>query len=531
MNRKVTVKANQYYDSVRLMQTAGKIRREPGVSEAMLMMATENNKRLLEIAGLLTPEAAAAGPNDLVIAIVGEGGAVAEGNAVAKGDAITAAMQAAEAMLNESVGSSEQLTYRTLDSAVSALPTANMALISVPGDYAAAEARRALEHGLHVMLFSDNVALEEEVSLKRLARQKGLLLMGPDCGTAIINGAGLGFANAVRRGSIGIVGASGTGIQAISALVDRHGAGISHAIGVGGRDLSPAVGGMTMLDSIDLLEADAQTRVIILTSKPPDQQVAQTILRRAARCAKPVVVNFLGGEGAAMAAATAAGLTAAATLEEAALAAVRLATGAAAQAGEDNIEQLAQAEAAKLAAPQRYLRGLYAGGTLCYEAMLVLQEYIGDVYANIPLRPALRLADPARSQRHTCIDLGEDQFTQGRPHPMIDATLRAQRLLQEAQDPETALLLLDIVLGYGADPDPAGSLAPALHQAKAHAAAAGRALPIITSVCGVQNDPQNLEQQEKILRQSGVIVMPSNAQAARLAGRIIQLAGYDEVRS
>lgn len=519
MNTKIVIKTNQYYDSVRLMQTAEKLRREDGVEEAMLMMATDNNKRLLEIAGLLTPDASAATPNDLLIAVVAGNEALA-----------AAAIRAAEAMLNESVGSNANLTYRTLDSAMSAAPAGNLALISVPGSYAASEARRALERGLHVMIFSDNVSLQDEVSLKQLAREKGLLLMGPDCGTAIVNGAGLGFANAVRRGPVGIVGAAGTGIQAICALVDRQGLGVSHAIGTGGRDLSPAVGGITMLDGIDLLEADPDTAVLVLVSKPPDPQVAQTVLQRAARCSKPVVVNFLGGDPAAI---TAAGLTAAGTLEDAALAAVRLAGGnrSTMHTAEDNVEQIAQEEAAKLAQGQKYLRGVYAGGTLCYEAMLVLQDELGAIHANIALRPELRLENPWRSVQNSCVDLGEDEFTQGRAHPMIDATLRAQRLLAEAQDPETAVLLLDIVLGYGADPDPAGSLAPALRRARAIAETAGRYLAIVASVCGTEKDPQNLQQQEQTLRDSGVIVMSSNVQASKLAGRIVRLAGHNEVRA
>lgn len=515
MNKNIVIKTNQYYDSVRLMQTAEKIRQQTGVLEAMLMMATDNNKRLLEIAGLLDANAATATPNDLIIALVAESEAVGQ-----------EAMKSAEIMLNKGVGNTAQLTYRTLDSAMGATPAGSLALISIPGNYAASEARRALELGLHVMVFSDNVSLEEEVSLKHLAHGKGLLMMGPDCGTAIINGAGLGFANAVRRGSIGIVGASGTGIQAISTLIDRQGAGISHAIGTGGRDLSPAVGGITMLAGIELLEADPDTAILVLTSKPPDATVAQTVLQRAARCSKPVIINFLGGDAAAV---TVAGLTAAITLEDAALTAVRLATGQdpLQNRPEDKIDQIALQEVSQLSAGQKYVRGVYAGGTLCYEAMLILREHLGPIYANIPLLPQWRLEDSWHSFRHSCVDLGEDEFTAGRAHPMLDATLRAQRLLMESQDAEVAVLLLDIVLGYGADPDPAGSLARAIAGAKANAASDGRHLPIIASVCGTEGDPQNLIEQEKKLRELGVIVMPSNAQASRLAAQVCKLASQN----
>jgi len=510
MNTKIVIKPHEYYDSVRLMQTAEMIRRDEGVEETILIMATDSNKRLLDVAGLLTDEVGRARPDDLIIAIV-----------AADEDIVEVAMRKAEQLLKERAVSSAQLTYRTMDSALAAVPDSNLALISVPGEYAAAEARRALERGLNVMVFSDNVPLDEEVSLKQLARERGALLMGPDCGTAIINGVGLGFANVVRRGPVGIVGASGTGIQEITVLIDSQGVGISHAIGTGGRDLSPAVGGLTMLDGLELLGADPATEVIVLTSKPPDPQVSRTVLQAAAQCGKPVVVNFLGGDPRLVADT---GATPAATLADAAGEAVRLVTGQAPdlmlQAAE--IERLAAEEAGRFGPQQKYIRGLFSGGTLCYEAMLILKDNLGNIYSNIPLQPELRLNDAWTSYQHTLVDLGEDEFTQGRAHPMIDSTLRVQRLLNEAQDPELAVLLLDIVLGYGAHDDPAGSLAQAIKQAKTKASEAGRHLAVIASVCGTAQDPQNLDQQQQTLRDVGVTVMASNAQASQLATGIIE---------
>ena len=374
MSKRVVVRKHEYYDSVRLMKISEAVRREPGVSEAILMMATDNNKKLLSAAGLLIDRAASAAADDLVVAIVAGTEKAAE-----------LALEKATQLLVQRAAAASDYLHRTLESALAGDAAINLAFISVPGQHAAAEARRALENDLHVMVFSDNVTIEEEVELKRLARDKGLLLMGPDCGTAIIAGKGLGFANNTAPGPVGIVGASGTGIQEICVQLDRNGVGISHAIGTGGRDLKQAVGGITMLMGIDLLEADPATRVIILTSKPPSADVAGHILQRAARCAKPVVVNFLGGDPAP---AVEAGILTATTLEQAARLAIEVldlrATGA---AGFSDAELAAAAcgQAERFAPSQRFVRGLFSGGTLCYESLLSLQESIGGVYSNIAL--------------------------------------------------------------------------------------------------------------------------------------------------
>ena len=515
MSRRVVIRSHEYYDSVRLMQVSESVRKLDGVQEAILMMATVNNKKLLDVAGLLTPEITDAAPDDLVLAIVADDDAAAD-----------SALEQAEQMLSKGSAGASDYVHRTLDSALQMLPDANVAVISVPGEYAAAEAQRALERDLHVMLFSDNVSVEDEVSLKELAQERGLLLMGPDCGTAIVNGVGLGFANVVRRGNVGMVGASGTGIQEISVLLHQLGCGISHALGTGGRDLKSAVGGTSMLMGIEMLEQDEATRVIVLTSKPPDPQVAQNVLERAARCSKPVIVNFLGGDPRSI---EAAGLLAASTLEEAALRAAELAgcaqnEGDRAQ-GESDWQATAEREAEKFASGQVYVRGLYSGGTLCYEAMLIMRETLGDIYSNVPLETRLRLDDAWSSRRHTVVDLGDDEFTVGRAHPMIDPTLRNRRVLQEGRDPSTAVLLLDVVLGYGSHDNPAGSLAEAVSKARTSTQAEGRHLCVIASVCGTEDDPQRRSEQVQILKDAGVLVAPSNAQAARLASAIIGAIG------
>jgi FdrA protein len=511
MVTKVQIRVHEYHDSVRLMQVSERVRREDGVQETILMMGTNNNKKILATAGFRDAEVEAAAANDLVVAIVAD-----------SEDAAERALEKANALLMQRAAAAPN-TYRSVETALSAMPNANLVLISIPGEYAAAEARRALERGLHVMLFSDNVAIEDELELKKLARASGLLVMGPDCGTAIIGQARLGFANVVKQGAIGIVGASGTGIQELSVLLHRRGLGISHAIGTGGRDLDAVVGGITMLAAIDHLEADDSTEIIVLTSKPPNPEVAKRVLESAARCSKPVVVNFLGGDPAMI---IDAGLTSAATLEDAANEVWRLTQDDTSQSSvvdmtEAELQSLATEEAQRLRPEQLYLRGLFSGGTLCYEAMLILQEAIGDVYSNIPLNKSYLLSDPSQSRENTLLDLGDDEFTQGRAHPMIDPALRNQRLLQEAEDSETGVILLDIVLGFGAHANPAEGLVSAIQESRQQAEKGNRHFVVVASVCGTEEDPQQRSTQEKLLSDAGVLVANSNAEASRLAGAII----------
>jgi succinyl-CoA synthetase alpha subunit len=476
-------------------------------------MATAGNLALLREAGL-APGDVDAGANDLLVALEGEDEA-----------ALAAALAAAEAELSRAPaapdgGGLRRVPPRSIEMALGELPTANLALISTPGEYAAAEAMKALRLGLDVMLFSDNVALADEIELKTYAREHDLLVMGPDCGTAILSGIPLGFANAVRRGDIGAVAASGTGLQQVTCLIDRWGQGISQAIGTGGHDLRAEVGGITMLQGLSALAADPGTRVVVLISKPPDPAIAERVLAAAEAAGKPIVVNFLGADPGTV---RRPNVHPVRTLEDAASLAVALTGGARPDAAEA-IAARASAEVSAategLAPGQRYVRGLYSGGTFCYEALLLLSESFGGVASNTPLEPERMLADVWRSERHTVLDLGDDAFTRGRPHPMIDQTLRKERILQEAADPEVAVILFDLVLGHGAHPDPARELAAALEHARDLAAAAGRQVALVGSVCGTAGDPQDLAHQEAVLREAGVLLAESNAQAVRLAAAI-----------
>ncbi|HHZ75729.1 MAG TPA: acyl-CoA synthetase FdrA [Rhodospirillales bacterium] len=501
---------NTYRDSVALMQVSAKINELTGITQASLIMATATNLELLQEAGLIetVPEA---GNNDLLLALEGE-----------NESALQEAVVTAESKLHEMASGIiereiRKEPLRSIEMALDAFPDANLALISCPGEYATAEALKALNLGLDVMLFSDNISEEDEIFLKKNAETEGLLMMGPDCGTAIVNGVPLGFANNVKKGSIGIVAASGTGLQQVSCLIDRWGGGISQAIGTGGRDLSTKVGGSTMIAGIDALAADSNTKVIVLISKPPSQDVAFKVLERAAKTDKPVVVNFLGSTVEVPAGAE---VTEAKTLEAAAHAAVRL-TGIDVQTPARHLVTTGELATLtnRLSGSQKYVRGLYSGGTFSYEAMILLTEMLGPIHSAAPLASEQKLDDPWQSREHTVLDLGGDVFTRGRPHPMIDHRLRNERILQEAMDPETAVILLDIVLGFGSHENPAEDLAVAISEARR---ATTTNEPIfIGFVCGTKNDPQNLEKQETMMSEVGVLLMESNAQAARLAGDMI----------
>jgi FdrA protein len=496
------IRRGAYYDSVVLMQLQAALSQLPGVQNVGVMMGTPANKALLAQSGLLTPEGESAAPDDLIITVLGKTADDSQ-NALAQVDSL---------LVKRSAANEADYLPQSLSAANKALPTAQWVLVSVPGRYAAGVARDALAMGKHVFLYSDNVALADEIELKQIATEKGLLVMGPDCGTAIINGVGLGFANRVRRGLIGVVGASGTGLQQVTSRIHQLGAGISHAIGTGGRDLKAEIGALTTRQALSLLANDPQTQVIVLISKPPAPAVAHELLLLARTIPKPVVVNFIGyqptenevNDGS---------VWFARTLDGAAQLAVNL------------LNPTASVVEPPIPTTARYLRGLFSGGTLAYEALLILQDYLPSVYSNAPLDKRYRLPNSLVSQEHTILDLGEDEFTVGRLHPMMDNTLRLQRLAQEAADPQNGLILLDVVLGDGAHPNPASEIAPAIEKAKETARVAGRDLPVVVMVCGTDEDPQNMSEQIAMLEAAGAQVFTNNETAARFVGEIGQKLG------
>ncbi len=512
------IKTGAYFDSVTLMIVGRELSAKPGVNDAAVVMGTAENLAILKSSGLLCPELAKAGDTDLLISVK-----------TADEESAVAALTEAEFLLKSMRKRSKQdASYapKSLESALQVLPGANMAMISVAGRYAGEVAMKALRRGLHVMLFSDNVSIETEVALKTFAQSQGLLVMGPDCGTAIINGVPLAFANAVSRGEIGIVAAAGTGLQEVSSIISNEGAGISQAIGTGGRDVKKDVGGIMFLEGLRALAEDEATKVIVLISKPPHETVIKKLGAAAHAVHKSVVAMFLGADAKTVAGY---GMTAAVTLEEAALLAVALSQGKTVESvrhrlkgHDDELNEKAAEEIGRFGKTQKYVRGLFSGGTFCGEAQVIFRGLLREVYSNAPLAPYQALADAWKSQGHTVVDLGEDAFTVGRPHPMIDFSLRNRRIQDEAKDPETAVILLDVVLGYGSNMDPAGELVPAITAARKTAADAGRHLSFVCSVTGTEKDPQVRSQVEQRLRDAGAVVLPTNAAAARFTGRIAQ---------
>jgi FdrA protein len=481
-----------YLDSVALMRLSRELSGLPGVEEAALMVGTLSNKEILDEAGLLADEGRQAAAGDLVIAL-----------RAATLEAGEAALAEAEALLGRSAARGQEAARwrpHSLAAACEALPDAGVALISVPGVFAATEARKALRRGLHVLLFSDNVPLAEECALKEEARRRGLLLMGPDCGTALISGTPLAFANRVRRGSVGIVSASGTGLQEVSSLIDRGGGGVSHGIGVGSRDLSEAVGGAMTLMAIDALDEAPETEHVVLLSKPPAPSAAHRVLERIAESRKPHTVCFLGLEEVEIPANVCWAPTLTAAAERALGIAIAL---------PDTLSRAAGEATAALPAGRRRIRGLFCGGTLCAEAQAVLRRAGEPVGSNVPVPGALA-RDENRSA-HRLIDLGADEYTRGRPHPMLEPAARNDALVQSLAAADTAAVLIDVVIGVGAHPDPAGAVADIVADTR------GARPVVVASVCGTEADPQVHSAQVAKLEAAGVLVAPSNARAAEIA--------------
>jgi FdrA protein len=512
ITRNVILK-NRYYDSVVLMNAAGRIKSASFIREASLMMGTDANKELLKTINLLTEEGNSAGAGDLILSLqIEEGGDTEE--------CVRQALQLMEETLSQRTATGDdEYNPRSLRGAEDLLPGINLAVVSIPGEHVEYTANELLVRGIHIMLFSDNVPVETEVSLKKKAEKLGLLVMGPDCGTVLIHGKSLGFANKVRRGDIGIVAAAGTGVQEVSTLIHRMNGGISHAIGTGGRDLSKDVGGITMKMGIRTLLNDPATEVLVLISKPPHPDVEKEIYRMLEFTTKPVVVNFLGSTEPGL---THENILFAKTLEEAALLSMKM-TGVEPSLIEPDIPESAlENEISRLADSQKYLRGLYSGGTLANETRLILEWEGLFIKSNLHKDPEHQLKNPFVSEGNTIVDMGDDVFTKGAPHPMIDSTKRIARIIKEAEDPETAVILLDLVLGYGAHPDPAPEIADAVIKARQIAKPGGRHIIFAASVCGVPGDPQNSDRQKKILEDAGVIIFPSNASATRFIAKIMK---------
>lgn len=506
---RVSLFRDTYLDSIVQLSGTRTMRAVDGVGWASAAMATPGNLDTLSAEGFDPADWDGAGAGDLFIAVRGE-----SDDAVA--EAVAAGEQAmfAQGSSTPGAGGDAARTARTVAQACELAPDSSVAVVSVPGDYAALEAHQALTAGLHVLLFSDNVPVETEVELKERAAGLGLLVMGPGAGTAMLGGTCLGFANVTTPGPVAVVAAAGTGAQEAMSLLDRWGVGVSHVIGLGGRDLSAGVGGIMARAALSALRDDDATEVVLLVSKPPDVEVARSVL--AAAAGKPVVAALIGLDPGAIDVGD--GVRLAGSLETGVVRALA-ALGRTAPDPTAGLREAVTAAVAELPAGRTQLRGLYSGGTLCYESLVILAGALGDVYSNTPVDKALGLPAPAGA--HTCLDLGEEEYTQGRPHPMIDPEARIEMLRAAGADPDVAVIVLDVVLGHGSHPDPAGQLAPVCADIIAGAGAGGPGPRIVVYVLGTDRDPQGFDAQRRVFTEAGCVVTDTAARAALAAAAIV----------
>ncbi|MCL2000247.1 MAG: hypothetical protein FWG74_02330 [Planctomycetes bacterium] len=502
------VRENSYRDSILLMAISTQTARECGVAAVSAMMATDRNKELFTTSGLMTPEIAAAKANDLAIAIKGEAEATKQAAAMV--------LRLLDTGLTPRPGGENGRSEepKTIPAAKKTVPGLNLSLIAVAGDYARYEASLALAEGMDVMLYSDNISLSDELALKKLARRKGLLVMGPDCGTAIVDGTPLAFANRVARGPVGIVAASGTGLQEVSCLLHRLGVGINHAYGVGGRDLTDEIGGLSAFAAIGRLAGDPATKALVILGKPPGRETRQRILERCRAFDRPVFVHYAGISD--YAAEIAAGLHPARDMTDLAeMAARHFRPGVI-------LDEVADVRGPPVSIRTGYVCGIFGGGTLCQEAAEICGGLLsGPKASNLKIEGFTRISGKDRFSGHVFLDLGDDEFTVGRPHPMMAPDLKMDRLVETLLNPEAAVVLMDMVIGYGSHSEQAQLTAAALERAKRESGGTSAGKLVVASVCGVEEDKPSRSSQVDILKKAGVMVLPSNALAARWAARTV----------
>ena len=515
LQKRTVIRTNAYYDSVTLMRISSQAEKLEGVTQVMVGMGTQLNKEALDKVGLLSSEAEKAEPNDLMLGVEAE-------DRVSLDDVFEAIDKLISSRSRSEIKVKEK-SYGTIEEAVLKEGGFNLAVISIPGAYAAREAKHALNNGIHVFLFSDNVSIEQERELKSIAQDKGLLMMGADCGTAIINGIPLGFANRVRRGNVGIIGASGTGTQQVTTLLHELGAGVSQVIGTGGRDMSSYIGGKMTLAALDALQKDEATEVIVIISKPPSPEVAESLLRKAGEIDKVIILCLMGAKPYTM---LKENTVQCFNLEETALKAAEASLGRKVYLEEEQYNHIPVESFKSIrSVKQKYIRALYGGGTLCDEAMMLFRKGNIPMYSNIPLNENEALKDINKSIGNTFLDMGEDYFTRGKPHPMIEPSLRNKRLMEEAMDEETAVILVDVELGHGCHRNPAGVVADCADEINKRLYKTGRSILWIAAVVGTDMDPQNMEEQLDRLKKSGFVVFKSNIRAASLAAEFVQEGG------
>ena len=512
MHQLSKVKKAQYFDSVVLMNVTERLKETDGIIDALVVMATANNKKILTELDMLSPEASSASANDLVVTVHAEDYNLGKN-----------ALDQLESYFSQKPQEHSSDYFPTLESARSVKPSANLALISVSGEFAGDVARKALSQELHTIIFSDHVTLEEEAALKRLGTEHGLLVMGPDCGVCNLQGTAFVLASIANPGPVGAVGATGSGLQELSVLINRAGGGISQFIGTGGHDLHPQVGAQTMRTGLALLDNDPATQVIVLIGKAPTPEITTMLCGDIHNCSKPVIACFLGAEPEDW---LNAGAYFAPTMEAASRCAMVLSSDSNALDSTEiytrlkEIKQLAGDLRTGLSADQRYLRGIYGAGTFVAQAQVILQELVSPIYSNVPFGTGIALPNLEKSIQHSLLDIGDETFTLGRAHPVIDPLPYKLQLLKETRDDETAVIIMDVTLGPAMHPNPARYISDAFHEALSRNKIQHRPI-VIASITGTRQDPQNADEQARILKEAGIIVLQSSAEAAILAGLII----------
>lgn len=498
-----SIKKNEYYDSVTLMVLSKKIAAISGVEEAAVMMGTDHNKELMFNSGILDSEKKKeASANDLIVGIKAE-----------NQDVIQEVLKVIESEFSEKKQGStkgKENKFKNVEKAIEGVPDLNFAVVSIPGRFAKNEVMKCLRNNLNVLLFSDNVSYEDELQLKEYAREKKLLMMGPDCGTAIVNGVALGFANEMERGDIGLVGASGTGLQEVLSIIDHFNCGISQVLGTGGRDLKESIGAIMMLEGLEMLENDVNTNIIGIIAKASSRSSTLKLIERVKDFKKPVIACILGEDPKLFEGTNIEFID---NLQD---------TGI-------RVSSLSKKESLKLEKVEgirkennrkgKYLRALYSGGTLAYEAVLKMKDSLKDVYSNLEGEGVKILQNYEESQMHTILDMGDDYFTNGTPHPMIDPTLRSMRLKKEILDPETGVISLDCILGYGSHQDPAQEIISVIEEMRSKVE-----IPtVVVSLCGTKRDYQGYEKSVKTLEEAGIIVARTNVQAVEICLELLEV--------
>jgi succinyl-CoA synthetase alpha subunit len=501
---RTVVKKGSYHDSVVLMLLTNQISTVEGVRKVSIMMATPANKDIFKQSGLDTEELMESTANDMVVVADVEDDSLL-------GTIMSEVDQFFQKQSADNADKKGTESVKSWDKALEKLPDANLAVISIPGVYAALEADRALDEGMNVFMFSDNVTIEDEKKLKEKAHAKGLAVMGPDCGTGIIQGVPIAFTNSVAPGPIGIIGASGTGIQELTTIIDRLGEGVTNAIGTGGRDLSAEVGGITMMDMINAMESDDTVKVLIVISKPPEKTVREKISDRLSICKKPVITLFLGEKPEYHEE----NFYHTYTLDEAARLAVSLVRGEEVKEGEVKADK----SGFYTADAKKTIKAYYSGGTLAGEAAMLIKDAL-----QLKVPPQKAEGYMLKTEGHIVVDLGDDAYTQGKPHPMIDPAKRIECMQEAVDDESTGVVLLDIMLGYGSHEDMAGVLIPTIKELQEKADAAGRKVFFIATVCGTRKDFQGYDEAVNKLKDADVLVCETNKLAVRTA---IQAIGLD----